>query len=228
VLRGGGLLGFLAAAGLIHTFNRLGASIVAATAFLASLFLVTRFSFGWAAEFLQSRWSGVLTPLKARWTVWQEARAAKAALRLRKQMEQRRVTGKPPIPFQKFAARQLQAGQSITMPPAGAPAPAPQAKPETAEKPAPPPVVRIPKPTLASAPPKSVGRGGQGYKLPSVTLLRPPEDAEGIDEDELKERATRLTAKFLEFGVTGSVTQIHPLRIQARSRHQVQPHHQPR
>ena len=32
VLRGGGLLGYLAAAGLIHTFNRLGASIVAATA----------------------------------------------------------------------------------------------------------------------------------------------------------------------------------------------------
>ena len=43
-----------------------------------------------------------------------------------------------------------------------------------------------------------------------MTLLRPPEDAEGIDEDELKERATRLTAKLLEFGVTGSVTQIHP------------------
>jgi S-DNA-T family DNA segregation ATPase FtsK/SpoIIIE len=71
-------------------------------------------------------------------------------------------------------------------------------------------VVLMPKPTPASAPPKIVGRGTQGYKLPSATLLRPPEDAEGIDEDELKERAARLTAKFLEFGVTGSVTQIHP------------------
>ena len=87
VLRGGGLLGYLAAAGLIHTFNRLGASIVAATLFLTSLFLVTRFSFGWAAEFLQNRWSRVLTPLKTRWSAWQEARAAKAAARLRKQME---------------------------------------------------------------------------------------------------------------------------------------------
>ena len=68
----------------------------------------------------------------------------------------------------------------------------------------------MPKPSAAAAPPKIVGRGAHGYKLPSATLLRPPEDAEGIDEDELKERAARLTEKFLEFGVTGSVTQIHP------------------
>ena len=210
VLRGSGLLGYLAAAGLIHTFNRVGASIVAATAFLTSLFLVTRFSFGWAAEFLQNRWNGIVTPLKARWTAWQEARAAKATARLRKQMEQQRVTGKPPIPLQRVAARLAQPGKPITMPPPSDPAAAPPAKPETTEKPAPPPVVRMPKPTPPSAPPKIVGRGGHGYKLPSATLLRPPEDAEGIDEDELKERAARLTAKFLEFGVTGSVTQIHP------------------
>ena len=84
VLRGSGVLGYLAAAGLIHTFNRLGASIVAATLFLTSLFLVTRFSFGAAAEFLQSHWSGVVVPLHARWNAWQEARAAKAAERMRK------------------------------------------------------------------------------------------------------------------------------------------------
>ena len=210
VLRGSGLLGYLAAAGLIHTFNRVGASIVAATAFLTSLFLVTRFSFGWAAEFLQNRWNGIVTPLKARWTTWQEARTAKATARLRKQMEQQRVTGKPPIPLQRVAARLAQPGKPITMPPTVPTVVAPTITPEVAEKPAPPPVVRIPKPTPPSAPPKIVGRAGQGYKLPSVTLLRPPEDAEGIDEDELKERAARLTAKFLEFGVTGSVTQIHP------------------
>ena len=122
VLRGGGLLGYLAAAGLIHTFNRLGASIVAATLFITSLFLVTRFSFGWAAEFLQNRWSRVLTPLKTRWSAWQEARAAKAAARLRKQMERQRVTGKPPVLLQKVAARQAPPGQPIAVPPASAPA----------------------------------------------------------------------------------------------------------
>src|SRR5205823_1608847 len=48
------------------------------------------------------------------------------------------------------------------------------------------------------------------FKLPSSALLRPPEDQQGIDEHELKERAARLTEKFAEFGVMGTVTQIHP------------------
>ncbi|MGA3327976.1 MAG: DNA translocase FtsK [Terriglobia bacterium] len=210
VLRGGGLLGYLSAAGLIHTFNRLGASIVAVTVFITSLFLVTRFSFGWAAEFLQTRWSRVLTPLKTRWRAWQEARAAKAATRLRQQMERQRVMGKPPVLIQKLAARPTLSGKPLPVLPASAPAGAPPAKPEAEEKPGAPPVVRMPQPSPSSPPPKIVGRAVHGYKLPSATLLRPSEDSEGIDEEELKERATRLTAKFLEFGVTGSVTQIHP------------------
>jgi S-DNA-T family DNA segregation ATPase FtsK/SpoIIIE len=210
VLRGAGLMGVLTAAGLIHTFNRLGASIVAATSFLASLFLVTRFSFGWLAEALQRHSSRVMTPMKAKWKAWQEARAAKAAQRQRRQVEQRRVTGRAPIPFQKFAEKKAQAGQAAATPAADAPAVVTAVKAEKPEAPAPPSVVRTPKAAPASPPPKIAARAGQGYKLPSVTLLRPPEDAEGIDEDELKERATRLTEKFLEFGVTGTVTQIHP------------------
>jgi S-DNA-T family DNA segregation ATPase FtsK/SpoIIIE len=211
VLRGGGLLGFLVAAGLIHTFNRPGASIIAATAFLTSLFLVTRFSFGWAAQFLQKHSGRAITPLMARWAAWREARAAKAAAIVRKRIEEQRATGKRPVLFQKVAPPKAQTGQTITLPPVNASAGAPPAKPESTEAPAPPAVVLMPKPTPTAATlPKIVGHGSHGYKLPSVTLLRPPEDAEGIDEDELKERATRLTAKFLEFGVTGSVTQIHP------------------
>ena len=198
ILRGGGLLGYLAAAGLIHTFNHVGASIVAVTAFLTSLFLVTRFSFGWAAKFLQTRWSEVLTPLKARWDTWQEARASKAAARMRKQVEQQRVTGKPPVSLQKVAARFAQPGKPITMPPPSVPEAAVPAKVEAAEKPAPPPVVRMPKSTPIGDVPRIASRAGQNYKLPSVTLLRPPEDSEGIDENELKERAVRLTEKFLE------------------------------
>lgn len=210
VLRGSGLVGYLVAAGLIHTFNRLGGSIVAATLFLASLFLVTRFSFGWAAEFLQNRWSQITTPLKARWEAWREARAAKAATRQRMMLERRRVTGKPPVVLQKVAVRKLQAGQPIPVTPTAAPPAVSAAKPELAAEPTISPMVREPKASPSAAPPKIAGRGTQAYKLPSITLLRPSEDAEGIDEDELKERAARLTAKFLEFGVTGTVTQIHP------------------
>jgi S-DNA-T family DNA segregation ATPase FtsK/SpoIIIE len=205
-LRGSGVLGYLVAAGLIHTFNRVGASIVAATAFLTSLFLVTRFSFGWAAEFLKNRWTGVATPLKLRWDAWQQARAAE---RQRKQMERQRVTGKPPVVVQKVV-RPVIPVRAATPPPAGAPEIVPSSKAESPEKPALAPLVRMPKPASGVMPPKIVGRGLHGYKLPSATLLRPPEDAEGIDEDELKDRAIRLTDKFSEFGVTGSVTQIHP------------------
>jgi len=210
VIRGGGLLGYLAAAALVHTFNRLGASIVAATLFLASLFLVTRFSFGWAAEFVQNHGGRVLTPLKSRWKAWQEARAAKAAAGVRKHLERQRMMGKPPVPLQRVAAQLVPAGQPIVMPPDGTPATSSPTKLETEEKLVSPRVVPMPKPSSAGPPPKIIGRAANGYKLPSATLLRPPEDAEGIDEDELKERANRLTAKFLEFGVTGTVTQIHP------------------
>ena len=219
VLRGAGLFGFLAAAVLIHTFSHVGAGIVAVTTFLASLFLVTRFSFEWAAKSSMDRITKVATPIKARWSKWQEARAAKAALQKRKQVDERRASGKQPIPFQKFAARQLQKGQAPVpgpaLLPAAASAAAKSAKrevPEVEAEPTPPPVVRMakPAPSTAGDSPKISARSGQGYKLPSVTLLRPPEDSESIDEDELQERAKRLTEKFLEFGVTGTVTQIHP------------------
>ena len=64
LIHGSGMLGYLAAAGLIHTFNRVGAGIVAAAVFLSSLFLVTRFSFSWAAGFLRRAGSGWRGPWK--------------------------------------------------------------------------------------------------------------------------------------------------------------------
>jgi S-DNA-T family DNA segregation ATPase FtsK/SpoIIIE len=58
--------------------------------------------------------------------------------------------------------------------------------------------------------PKIVGHATRTYKLPPPPLLRAPEEGQGIDEEELKERAARLVEKFAEFGVMGAVTQIHP------------------
>ena len=79
LIRGSGMLGYLAAAGLIHTFNGVGAGIVAGAVFLSSLFLVTRFSFSWAAGFSKARWQVLARPVAARWKAWQEARAAAVA-----------------------------------------------------------------------------------------------------------------------------------------------------
>jgi S-DNA-T family DNA segregation ATPase FtsK/SpoIIIE len=215
LIRGSGVVGYLTAAALVDTFNRLGGSIVAVTLLLASLFLVTSFSFSSAGAFLRARWARLSRPLAWRWNVWQQARTAAAAERARERVERARVLGKPPIVIQKLGAKPASLEPAT---PLAVSAPAARPQPTAAPQPE----IR---PTSASTPlalsqkveeepppppPKIVGRGSQAFKLPSATLLRPPEDAEGIDEDELKERAARLTAKFSEFDVTGSVTQIHP------------------
>ena len=214
--RGSGLLGYLVAVGLTHTLNRVGATIVAATMFLSSLFLVTRFSFSAAAAFLKARWQKLTRPLVDRWEAWQEARAEAAAERRRRQAERLRLLGKAPIIAPRPATRQapprLRAPQPET--PAVETTPAPFVLLSPAQEPAsssPAPLPRAPRSDPQPAPPpKITGRGARGYKLPGASLLHPPDDTQGVDENELKERAARLTAKLGEFGVTGTITQIHP------------------
>ena len=225
LIHGSGMLGYLAAGGLVHTFNHLGAGIVAATVFLSSLFLVTRFSFSWAAAFLKARWQAMARPVVARWQKWQEARAEAAEARRRRRAEEMRSRRKLTIVTQKPAPTPT--AHLITPPEPAAP---PQEAAEAEETAAEPSIhneaddldgeipvtaaVRAARPRKAEAEaagsPKIVGRETPSYKYPSPALLRPPDDSEGIDEDELKDRAARLTAKFGEFGVTGSITQIHP------------------
>ncbi len=224
LIRGGGLAGFLFAAGLLHSFNRVGAFIVAGSVFLVSLFLVTRFSFRATSDFLGSGLAA-FKPLGARWQAWREARQRE---RLRREVERTRVVGKPPIivkravPLAGVAGSTPLAAAAPTFKTANAAdlqAASPMHRgeaPPSGKAPASPPVVYsrdLARDRSGNAPlpaPKIVGRGAHAYKLPSATLLRPPEDQQGIDEEELKTRAVRLTEKFSEFGVTGEVTQIHP------------------
>jgi len=226
MIHGSGMLGYLAAAGLVHTFNHLGAAIVAATVFLSSFFLVTRFSFSWAAAFLKARWQSIARPVAARWQTWQEARAKAAEERRRRHAEEMRARRKVPVVTEKPVLSP--ATRLITPPEPAVPAQKAAEAEEAAAEPAsaqeapgleldvpvaasPGPAVRIRKSEAGTAlSPKIVGREGPAYKYPSPALLRQPDDSEGIDEDELKDRAARLTAKFGEFGVTGTITQIHP------------------
>jgi S-DNA-T family DNA segregation ATPase FtsK/SpoIIIE len=50
----------------------------------------------------------------------------------------------------------------------------------------------------------------QIYQLPSTTLLNEPPGRNPYDEQELKETAARIKAKFEEFNVLGNVVQINP------------------
>jgi len=217
LIRGGGLLGYLVTLGLVHTFNPVGAVIVSGTLVLTSLFLLTRFSF--AATFRSSRQcAGLFKPWVARWDAWREKRQRE---KLKKQVEIARVVGKEAVVIQRVGARAApaeapSAKSAAPLPPAALPrVPTAECKDPTRVTIPPPPVARgrgleEETPFAAKPAPKIVSHGAHGYKLPSATLLRPPEAEQAIDEDELKERAQRLMQKFAEFGVTGSVTQIHP------------------
>ncbi|HUI42989.1 MAG TPA: DNA translocase FtsK, partial [Terriglobia bacterium] len=234
LIRGGGLAGYLLGLALVSGLNRLGAGLVAGAVFLASLFLVTKFSFATVGLFLKRQFAP-LAGVGASWRAWREARERK---RLKRKLEAERKSGKPAIvvdraasgpaapggprtaPFEPEIQRRLVprpaeledddalgedsifregsvprlaprvvAGQGLGLTPGAAAPPAAGA---------------------AKRAPRVVGRGTRKYKLPSSTLLRPAEEEQGVDEDELKERALRLVEKFAEFGVTGTVTQIHP------------------
>ena len=215
LIRGGGLLGYMLALALVHTFNAVGAGIVAGTLLLTSLFIVTRFSFVTTVQFSRER-AAFLKPLAERWSAWRESRRRE---KMKKQAERARVVGKEPVVIQKVGS---QAGAVTPPPERPAPPsllppkpPAAQARDLARPKVAGAPVVRAqgleeePAFTPPTAP-KIVGRGAHGFKLPSATLLRPPEAEQAINESELKERAQQLVQKFAEFGVMGSVTQIHP------------------
>jgi len=230
-VRGSGLAGYLLAAGLVHILNRTGAVIVAGAFFLTSLFLITRFSFSAAGEFLNARFLGAVG---ARWAVWREARRRE---RLRREVERSKVAGKQPVlqrtgpPPGAVVSRGpvpdvLLKGRSVTTPvtPPAAAVNVETSTEDAAPSPVAPPIVRnqglergseavlvgASRSQTAARSAKIVGRGTQVYKLPSPTLLREPDGEQGIDEEELQERATRLVQKFAEFGVTGAVTQIHP------------------
>jgi len=238
LIRGGGLAGYLIAMALVAGFNPLGAAIVAGALFLASLFLVTRFSFATLGRFFQSQFAP-LAGIGESWRAWREERERQ---RLKKKLETERKTGKPPINVERGADNARGALQVASSPP-----PPPRARPE--------PEIYRRKPVstgevdsaeqdeelfgdaLPQQEPRVVEGQGLGvtgvaasvtsiaagskraprvaprsrkYKLPSSSLLRPPEEEQGVDEDELKDRAARLVEKLAEFGVTGQVTQIHP------------------
>ena len=226
-VRGSGLVGYLVAIALIDAFNRAGAVIVAGALFLTSLFLVTRFSFSSTWEFLRVRFSF----LNAAWSRVKAWREARERARLRREVERSKAGGKRPIVVQKLGSKAAMSTTAAAAKEAletskggdfedGLPH---ESQGPEITRPLKPLAVHRgrglePDPTSAASAvsgskrstPRIDSRGPVAFKLPSSALLRPPEDQQGIDEHELKERAARLTEKFAEFGVMGTVTQIHP------------------
>jgi DNA segregation ATPase FtsK/SpoIIIE, S-DNA-T family len=202
----GGLLGAVLAKGLRAAFGALGAHLVSLATLFTALFLTTSFSFTSAAAWLKKPIAndGLIGKFMARVRAWREAREAE---RLRKQVEEIKIAGRPPVTQQRVSSREAEedaaeASQEqraalserepgIIVFGGGASASA----------------ATLPKKSVAE--PK-IARGKTNFRLPSPGLLRMAERSEKMDENELKECARAIEHKCAEFDVGGHVTQINP------------------
>jgi S-DNA-T family DNA segregation ATPase FtsK/SpoIIIE len=208
----GGLLGTLISSGLRTGFNLWGANLVAVALLITALFMTTSFSFSGAHAWANGPKGpigaverlGILQKAQARWHAWREERAQR---RMRRRLEETRISGRKPVPPQSVgSAVVLSAPSNLT----GLDDESePSEREDFGHK------ARIlllgPEKgaTKKTSDPK-IARGNANYKLPPVTLLREGSRSEKLDEDELKDRAGAIEAKCLEFDIQGRVTQINP------------------
>lgn len=211
----GGVVGSLISSELLAGFNFWGALLVAVALFFASLFMTTRFSFAgthaWATgpkgPIGAVERLGLLQKAQARWHDWRERREQE---RMRRRVEESRLSGRKPVPSQAISkTAPLETSSTLRE----------ESEEEDAdEKDSKSSAVKAPifvfhrdteKPAKKTGEPK-IAKGSQNYKLPPVSLLREGERGQKLDEDELKQRARAIEAKCHEFDVEGRVTQINP------------------
>jgi len=222
----GGLLGSAVSHGLQSGFNFWGALLVAMALLIVALFLTTSFSFSgahaWATNSKgplgKAGKMGLLQRAKARWEAWRDEREEE---RMRRQVEERRVSGRKPVAPQIVGKPEAEEPKTIHLEELGdvfknkrITTEEAEAEDEKAEKGA---THKAPIMFLnqeKGAQPKKaepkVAKGPTNYRLPSAQLLRQGEGTQKLDEEELKLRARAIESKCHEFGVEGRVTQINP------------------
>ncbi len=107
----GGIVGALASSGLRASFNW-GAYVVAFALFFTALFMTTSFSFSSAHAWASGPKGpigaagklGILQKAQARWHAWREEREQQ---RLRRRVEESRLTGRKPVPPQSIGKGEL-------------------------------------------------------------------------------------------------------------------------
>ena len=219
----GGLLGTLFSNGLRTGFNLWGANLVAIALLVTAMFMTTRFSFSGAHAWANSPKGpigaverlGILQKVQARWHTWREEREQR---RMRKRVEESRLSGRKPVPPQSIGKGEalMDHLRSIRLSDAsdifkheGETEDLESG--DTGSKTSILFLNREPekKATKRAVEPK-IAKGSPNYKLPSPTLLHEGERSQRLDEDELKQRARAIEDKCREFDVQGRVTQINP------------------
>jgi DNA segregation ATPase FtsK/SpoIIIE, S-DNA-T family len=214
----GGLLGSLFSGSLRAGFNFAGASLIAFAFFLTAVFMTTSFSFAGTHAWAKSSKGpigaveklGLLQKAQARWQAWRDSREDE---RMRRRMEQIRISGRKPV---------MQAGgnvavddeerESIRLPDESDIFES--EKEERARDSRKVPILFLndkrEKPSAKKSGEPKIAKGTANYKLPAISLLHEGERSHKLDEDELKVRARAIEDKCLEFDVEGRVTQINP------------------
>ncbi|MFB3829866.1 MAG: DNA translocase FtsK [Bryobacteraceae bacterium] len=212
-VRLGGALGVVLAAWLTSNLNAAGALVLLATTLIVSLYLATTFTMaklaGWFAGPL-----GFLRAIGEWWHAWRERRRErkleKSRAKAGAKQEQRRKPRPEPVPEPVAAdAPPFDSGPEPTS--------EPELVSQTTDIPicpledAPAPVMRAPAPEPPpAARPAPAPRPHAIFRLPGTDLLNEPPGRSAYDEQELKNIAVAIKAKFEEFNVLGSVVQINP------------------
>ena len=200
----GGLMGTILASDLRGALNPVGANLFGIACVLTALFLTTRFSFSAAAEWLREPMGaeGYIGRMVVRLKDWREERES---MRLRRRMEEIKISGRKAAPAQAVSSRDGAIAAEVE--------PEEDAEPEASSSG--PAVIKFRDSEIAPAKPKTaiepkIAKGKTSYRLPSTSLLRPPEHGEKMDEAELKDYARAIVQKSEEFDVKGHITQINP------------------
>jgi S-DNA-T family DNA segregation ATPase FtsK/SpoIIIE len=203
----GGTLGLALANYLVDSLNLAGALVATATAVIVSLYLVSTFTLARLGEWL----AGPIAWFQRRaaaWRAWRERVHARSIEKARKQQRRR-----PDKPVVADAPPWQPPQEPVPEAPVEEPAEIPICPIEDVA-PDPRPLAPSPRP-LAPAPARESGGHparplAPVFHLPATDLLNEVPARNSYDEQELKDTAARIKAKFDEFNVFGSVVQINP------------------
>jgi S-DNA-T family DNA segregation ATPase FtsK/SpoIIIE len=223
IIAPGGALGIVLLHRLVAWLNVAGAIVMTLTALVVSVYLVSNFRVAKLADWFAGP-IFVARKFGLAWNTWRAERRQKRLEKIRMREGRRAVaaaaqTGRASrltpanvaSPSQVLTRTVFQPAPPIA--PAPEPAPEPQALLEEIPicpldatpdpDPLPVPAAPPPAPPAKHVPPTL-------FRLPSTALLNEPPGRNPYDEQELKDTAVRIKAKFEEFSVLGSVVQINP------------------
>ncbi|HZT29163.1 MAG TPA: DNA translocase FtsK [Bryobacteraceae bacterium] len=216
----GGVLGIVLLHALLASLNVAGSIVLTITSLVVSLYLVSTFSVSKLAEWFSGP-IAVYRGLVLAWRSWLARRRRKAEEKARVRAEKAAAkAARARAAAEQRATRtaRFRPGTVAEPTPPIVPQPRPEPEPEAVLEEIPIcPLESVPAPAAPAPPlpvaapvPAAAAKSPTLFRLPSTELLNEPAGRNPYDEQELKETAARIKAKFEEFNVLGSVVQINP------------------